>query len=68
MKNNQFNNMIKIIALSLLIMAMTFLMYSDDSNFKYWIGVIIIFISLMIINYNFFKLSKNNNNNKENIE
>lgn len=61
MKNNTFNKKLKIIALSLLIMAMTFLMYSDDSNFKYWIGVVIIFISLLVIIYDFFKLTKNNN-------
>lgn len=62
MKNNTFNSKLKVIALSLLIMAMTFLMYNDDSNFKYWIGVIIILISLLVINFDFFKISKNNKN------
>jgi len=42
-------------------MAMTFLMYNDDSNFKYWIGVIIILISLIIINFDYFKQTKSNN-------
>jgi hypothetical protein len=61
MKTNSFNNRLKIIGLSLLIMAMTFLMYNDDSNFKYWIGVIIILISLIIINFDYFKQTKSNN-------
>lgn len=57
---NTLGSRLKITALSLLIMAMTFLMYSKESDFKYWIGVIIIFITLIIINYEYFTLYKKN--------
>ena len=57
---NTLGSRLKITALSLLIMAMTILMYSNESDFKYWIGVIIIFITLIIINYEYFVLYKKN--------
>lgn len=59
---NSLGSRLKIIALSLLIMAMTILMYSNESDFKYWIGVIIIFITLLVINYEYFVLYKKNQN------
>lgn len=59
---NTLGSRLKIIALSLLIMAMTLLMYNEISDFKYWIGVIIIFITLIIMNYEYFSFYKKDKN------
>ncbi len=59
---NALGSRLKIIALSLLIMAMTLLMYNEISDFKYWIGSIIIFITLIIMNYEYFTLFRKNKN------
>jgi hypothetical protein len=48
---------LKIVGLSLLIMAMTILLYDYAlSDFKYWISVCITFIALAIMNYEYFSL------------
>lgn len=57
---NPFGSRSKIIALSLLVMAMTILMYNTLSDFKYWIGVSIILVALALINYEYFILFKKN--------
>jgi hypothetical protein len=62
---NSLGSRLKIIALSLLIMAMTMLMYNEISDFKYWIGVIIIFITLIIMNYEYIVLFKKNKNDNQ---
>ena len=53
---------IKVFALSLLILSMIIMMYNDQVNIKYWIAISIIVISLMIINYDYFRLYKNKKN------
>jgi hypothetical protein len=54
---NPFGSRSKVIALSLLIMAMILLMYNAISDFKYWIALTITTISLVIINYEHFLVS-----------
>lgn len=62
---NTLGSRLKIIALSFLIMAMTLLMYNEISDFKYWIGVIIIFVTLIIMNYDYFILYKKNKDDNQ---
>ncbi len=57
---NPFGSRAKVLALSFLVMAMTVLMYNEISDFKYWIGVSIITISLILVNYEYFILYKKN--------
>jgi len=65
---NPFGSRLKIFGLSLLIIAMTILMYDPDSttHFKYWIGVIIIVVSLILINYEYFIIYRKIKNDKIN--
>ncbi|MFZ4414713.1 MAG: hypothetical protein ACOYOV_16635 [Bacteroidales bacterium] len=60
---NPFGSKTKIIALSFLIIAMMLLLYNALSDFKYWIALAIIFISLVLINYEYFILYKKTKNN-----
>ena len=67
---NIVGSKLKIVALSLLVLAMIILMYNTLSDFKYWIAVIIITVSLGLINYEYFmlynktKTNKSDNSNK----
>ncbi|MFZ4740426.1 MAG: hypothetical protein ACOYLE_04625 [Bacteroidales bacterium] len=61
---NPFGSRSKIVALSLLILAMIVMMYNAPSDIKYWIAVTITFISLILINYEYFVLYKRNNEKK----
>ena len=64
---NTFGSILKIIALSLLIMAMIIILYDYAlSDFKYWIAVCITFVSLVLINYDYFALyNKTKNSSKQ---
>ncbi len=60
---NPFGSKTKILALSMLIFAMIILLYNALSDFKYWIAVSITFVSLILINYEYFVLYKKTKNN-----
>ncbi|MEI6695131.1 MAG: hypothetical protein WCO13_03590 [Bacteroidota bacterium] len=53
---NPFGSKTKIMALSFLIMAMMLLLYNTLSDFKFWIALVISFVSLVLINYEYFVL------------
>ncbi|NVN95889.1 MAG: hypothetical protein HXX18_11455 [Bacteroidetes bacterium] len=53
---NPFGSRSKIVALSLLILAMIIIMYNAPSDIKYWIASSITFVSLVLINYEYFIL------------
>ena len=53
---NPFGSRSKIVALSLLILAMIIIMYNAPSDIKYWIALSITFVSLVLINYEYFIL------------
>jgi hypothetical protein len=57
---NPFGSRSKVVALSLLILAMIIIMYNAPSDIKYWIAVTITFVSLILINYEYFALYKKN--------
>ncbi|MCX6230458.1 MAG: hypothetical protein NTZ33_02835 [Bacteroidetes bacterium] len=55
---NKFGSKLKIMALSLLIIAMLLFMHNENADYKYWIALVISIISLAVINYESFR--KNN--------
>jgi hypothetical protein len=57
---NKFVGKLKIMALSLLIVAMLLFMHNENADYKYWIALVISIISIIVINLEFFK-----KNNKE---
>ena len=53
---NPFGSRSKVVSLSLLILAMIIIMYNAPSDIKYWIALSITFVSLVLINYEYFIL------------
>lgn len=53
---NPFGSRAKIVALSLLILANAIIINNASLDIKYWIALSIIFVSLLLINYEFFVL------------
>jgi len=53
---NPLGSRAKIVALSLLILANAIIINNASLDIKYWIALSIIFVSLLLINYEFFVL------------